>query len=608
MSKAATKALIDEKITGNGVQAITGPILNNVLNTMVDDYGTQDEVSQLAQEVNGYDETTETTEPQTLTANKYYNVNNNPPTIGSSSTGTYCVSVAVVPGEVYRITGLGGTSATRLWAITKSDGTRISTAANSLNTRVTPLDLTIPDEGAYLYVNLASYDSNTDKVEKVISTTVHHEGLEERVEALEAVNVVDALDSTSTSDALSANQGRVLNEQINGTFSENLIAQEIVLGKSWNSNLQYIQSLANLPDSESNAVSYIFCQPGDKFRIYGADGGTKATRLWAVADSNRDVLVKASYPINARTTPVEVTIPANGAILLVVYRNYASATDKTYKIEVVQSDCIDKRIDTLESKIDKPFPLTGKKVMFFGDSVTEFTYNGKGLVDYFADASKATCYKAAIGGSRLSQRTTAVDTPTTETEARAALDVCNMVKAWTEGDYDYQDAAVTYLNEYAARVQAMRDCPVAQADIVFFASGGNDLTAGVPFGDADDSTLTTINGAINQIVTMLLTANPALKIYVYSPVVGYRDNTRDDEHWTDNYIYTAYNKTKPQLIDLIAERVKAWHIPYINLYWTLGWNQLNFSNYYVSTDGTHPYKGFDVLGRRIYQQVVSLIQ
>lgn len=51
MSKAATKALIDEKITGNGVQAITGPILNNVLNTMVDDYGTQDEISQLGQEM-----------------------------------------------------------------------------------------------------------------------------------------------------------------------------------------------------------------------------------------------------------------------------------------------------------------------------------------------------------------------------------------------------------------------------------------------------------------------------------------------------------------------------------------------------------------------------
>lgn len=51
MSKQATKALIDANITANGAQAITGPILNNVLNTMVDDYGTQDEVSQLAQKV-----------------------------------------------------------------------------------------------------------------------------------------------------------------------------------------------------------------------------------------------------------------------------------------------------------------------------------------------------------------------------------------------------------------------------------------------------------------------------------------------------------------------------------------------------------------------------
>lgn len=37
MSKAAVKALIDEKIYENGEQKITGPILNNVLNTMVDE-------------------------------------------------------------------------------------------------------------------------------------------------------------------------------------------------------------------------------------------------------------------------------------------------------------------------------------------------------------------------------------------------------------------------------------------------------------------------------------------------------------------------------------------------------------------------------------------
>ena len=57
-----------------------------------------------------------------------------------------------------------------------------------------------------------------------------------------------------------------------------------------------------------------------------------------------------------------------------------------------------------------------------------------------------------------------------------------------------------------------------------------------------------------------------------------------------------------------AARAKANHIPYINLYWTLGWNQLNFSTYFVDSDNTHPYKGFDVLGRRIYQQVIANIQ
>ena len=71
MSKAATKALIDANITANGTQAITGPILNNVLNTMVDDYGTQEELSQLSQDV--IDLTTwDTGETETINAVDLY--------------------------------------------------------------------------------------------------------------------------------------------------------------------------------------------------------------------------------------------------------------------------------------------------------------------------------------------------------------------------------------------------------------------------------------------------------------------------------------------------------------------------------------------------------
>lgn len=51
MSKTTTKATIDANIKQNGTQAITGPILNTVLNAMVDDYGAQDDLTLLTSEV-----------------------------------------------------------------------------------------------------------------------------------------------------------------------------------------------------------------------------------------------------------------------------------------------------------------------------------------------------------------------------------------------------------------------------------------------------------------------------------------------------------------------------------------------------------------------------
>lgn len=52
MSKATTKATIDANIKQNGVQSITGPVLNTVLNAMVDDYGAQEDLTTLNQKVN----------------------------------------------------------------------------------------------------------------------------------------------------------------------------------------------------------------------------------------------------------------------------------------------------------------------------------------------------------------------------------------------------------------------------------------------------------------------------------------------------------------------------------------------------------------------------
>ena len=465
-------------------------------------------------------------------------------------------------------------------------------------------------------MNLYTYDSTTDKIEKLTSSSSHEKGLIERVADLEnnpvTTPVVDALNSTSATDALSANQGRVLNEDINGVTTETQTDQEVIEGKYFNTGNSQIPTKSNLASLSGTSCVYLSVTPGEVYRIYGK-GNSGAVQLYAMADSSRYVVQDGTpgVALNTRNNPLDLTIPEGVSYLVVNLYQYDSQTDKVQKIGHITSECVKTRLSALEQADTElaslALPLNGKKVMFFGDSITQFTYNGRGVVDYFALASLATCYKAAIGGTRLSQRATPVETPTTSTEAYAALDICNMVKSWCDADYTKQDAATSYLGDYSARVNALKNNPISGVDYVIIGGGTNDITAGVPLGTPNDSSLTTINGAVNQIVTMLLTANPALKIYFWSPVVGYFNNNRTSEYWSDNYVY-GLGKTRPKMIDLIADMVKSWHLPFINLYWNLGWNELNFSQYFVDSDGTHPYKGFDVIGRRLYHQVVSLME
>ena len=62
---------------------------------------------------------------------------------------------------------------------------------------------------------MGTFDTGTNIISETISTPISGGTLSTRVTALEESThqVIDNLESTSTSDALSANQGRVINEQ-----------------------------------------------------------------------------------------------------------------------------------------------------------------------------------------------------------------------------------------------------------------------------------------------------------------------------------------------------------------------------------------------------------
>ena len=91
--------------------------------------------------------------------------------------GTYCKRIAVFPDEKYKIYGVGASNAIGLYVLTGNNNTVIS--KEKIGTRDNPITLQISEQG-YLYVNLYSYNSATDRVAKITDTAI--EGIKDKVE------------------------------------------------------------------------------------------------------------------------------------------------------------------------------------------------------------------------------------------------------------------------------------------------------------------------------------------------------------------------------------------------------------------------------------------
>lgn len=258
--------------------------------------------------------------------------------------------------------------------------------------------------------------------------------------------------------------------------------------------------------------------------------------------------------------------------------------------------------------IDERLPLYNKNIVLFGDSISEFSYLDKSISVCLKDISSANVYNGAIGGTRLARRDDSTQVINT-TSAYSHLDMAYIVKAWTSNDYTLLDQAVEYLKTNASddntkQINNLKQILPQDTDIVIIFAGTNDYTGGSTWGESSSEDDTEVAGAINNIIKMIHTANPAIQIYAFTPIVRYYENIRDDEHWSDNS-QNSDNKTLPDLCDFIAECTKNNHIPTNNWYYTLGINQYNFSNYFLDTDGTHPHLGYEYLAQKMYKFICS---
>lgn len=267
-------------------------------------------------------------------------------------------------------------------------------------------------------------------------------------------------------------------------------------------------------------------------------------------------------------------------------------------VTIINNDSFEQRIHCLENEVR----YKGKTIVSLGDSLTEFTYNGKGYIEYLQQYTGGNVIRGGIGGTRLAERTTPTLSPQNTTEAYAALDIVNIVKAWTSGDWSIVDVANQYLKDNTSDdntmiINSLKNIPISNVDIVTLFAGTNDLTGGSVLGDLNSETAGEVCGAINLIVKMLLETNQKIRIFVFTPIVRYVGSV-SDENWSDVYT-NSKGYTLPQLCEKITECAKQLHLPVCDMYWGLGWNKYNFSNYFLDSDQTHPYKGFDAIARKM---------
>lgn len=486
-------------------------------------------------------------------------------------------------------------------------------------------------------------------------------------QVLNTVGIVNNFLDGGVNNVLSAEKGKELNVQINGVYEYQDDMEGMLTGRYYNTS--DTMTGEDLPRTDTNCIK-LSCSNGDTFRVYGK-GASTALRQWAFVNGSGTQLTHANTHTNSRTNGVIITAPENSVYLYINFFEYDSTTDKVQRLVQVQEGLAD-RVSDLESSVSSYKPLEGKKIVCFGDSITEFKDSqAKSWTNYASEITGAEFVNVGIGGSQIRQRA-AYSNPN-KTIANGAITVFDETVSYNVGDWVYYKPSTSmnvytcttahtgtwndsdfteisssdyyyayspldivsmitavcgdatnvdekYKNQIAAAecvnthsgdnnteiINRLKNIDWATVDMIFIMAGTNDFN-GMNLGTSGSTNPNTTLGAINAIVSTFCSKYKNIKVFYCNPIVrwfNYSGGTGVDTDWCDVYTGSGSMTCKEFGESLLNEFVLN-HITTKNIYSSMGWNKYNFSNYFNSNDGTHPYKGFRQLGQTISSFIVS---
>lgn len=199
--------------------------------------------------------------------------------------------------------------------------------------------------------------------------------------------------------------------------------------------------------------------------------------------------------------------------------------------------------------------LSGKKLVFLGDSITEGVGTSapdKRYWEVVAQKTGAVCKGFGISGTRIARQ---------QNPGVPAENFC----------HDY--------NHFITRVDKMD----ADADVVMVLGGVNDYGHGdAPFGAMGDRTLDSFYGALHVLYTTLVEKYPTARIVIMTPL-----------HWDaeDRIKETADGRSLilKDYVNAIREVAEYYSFPVLDLYAASGIQpKLTVQKEYYMPDGLHP--------------------
>lgn len=227
--------------------------------------------------------------------------------------------------------------------------------------------------------------------------------------------------------------------------------------------------------------------------------------------------------------------------------------------------------------------FSGKNIVTFGDSVTEFG----NYPELIGDITGATIYKIGFGGCRMSMRNY---TSKNMSWAYDEISMYRIAESLRDRDFAEMESAIKYLKEEvkddnSSTFRKLTNIDFSKVDICTIFFGTNDFTGCNRIGNKESVNPNELKGAMNIVIKCLTEINPKMEIVFIAPTHRFFGA---DNSYNSDVVPNSIGLYLEDYSNAIEEQANYNHIACLNLYKNGGFNRYNHESFFV--DGVHPNK------------------